>query len=462
MPKAAQTLAHLAQRYNEKRTQIVEDYLTFLRFASVSSEAIYREPLHACFEWLQRYLASLPFKLQVWKTDGHPILFASYDGAGPDQPTLLIYNHYDVQPVDPLDEWESPPFEPTIRNGQVYARGAADNKGQCFYVIQALRALYERDGRLPINIKLCIEGEEEIGSTALAKIIPQKKQELAADYFLVVDVGISDMQSPSVSLGVRGIVTFEVTCRGSSTDMHSGMVGGIVYNPIHALIELLAKLRDSKGKITIPHFYDQVKAITAADRERLALDFDAMQFRETFQAEATGGEQSFSPLERACLRPTVEINGIWGGYTGPGFKTVIPATASAKLSCRLVPDQDPEIIGKLVSDFLVANAPPGITVTPRILPGSGAAVRADSNSPLVKALASAYTEVFGLPCRCSLTGGSIPIGAQLAAAAGAQVLLVGLGLPSDKVHAPNEHFGLDRLEKGHLIIARAIETLARN
>lgn len=463
MPTTSPAVASLAQRFADKRESLIGQYLDFLRFASVSSEPRYRDSLHACLEWLQQQLSALPFKQQVWEIEGHhPILFASYDGAGPDQPTLLIYNHYDVQPVDPLDEWESPPFEPTIRNGQVYARGAVDDKGQCFYVLEALRALYERDGSFPINIKWCIEGEEEVGSVALSQIMPKKTKELAADYLLIVDVGIRDMESPSVSLGVRGIVTMEVTCRGSSTDMHSGMVGGIVYNPIHALVEVLAKLRDAKGRVAVPGFYDGVKALTAEEKQLLELEFDAEEFRTTFAAEATGGEHGVPPMERACLRPTIEVNGIWGGYTGPGFKTVIPATASAKLSCRLVPGQDPEHMGQLVSKFLIAQAPPGTVITPKVLPGSGAAVRADPSSPLVTALSTAFEEVFGKPCARSLTGGSIPIGAELVAASGAQILLVGVGLSSDKIHAPNEHFGLDRLEMGYLIIARGIEHLANS
>lgn len=463
MSSTSSAITSFAQRFAEKRESIIGDYLDFLRFASVSSEPSYQEALHNCLTWLQQQLSALPFQQQVWEVEGrHPTLFATYDGAGPDQPTLLIYNHYDVQPVDPLEEWESPPFEPTIRDGQVYARGAVDDKGQCFYVLEALRALYERDGKFPINIKWCIEGEEEIGSVALSQIMGKKKAELAADYLLVVDVGVRDLQSPSVSLGVRGIVTMEVSCRGSSTDMHSGMVGGVVYNPIHALVEVLSKLRDAKGKVAVPGFYDGVKPVTEEERAVLDLAFDAAEFRKTFAAEATGGEQEFPPMERACLRPTIEVNGIWGGYTGPGFKTVIPATASAKLSCRLVPGQDPANIGQLVSKFLIANTPPGMVITPKVLPGSGAAVRADATSPLVTALSKAYTEVFGKPCTCSLTGGSIPIGAELAAISGAQILLVGVGLSSDKIHAPNEHFGLDRLEMGYLIIARAIELLAQS
>lgn len=448
-----------AERYASKREAILADFFTFLRFASISSEMRYQKDLHDCLDWLKHYLESMPFKIEVWQTEGHPVLFASYTEAGPDKPTLLIYNHYDVQPVDPLDEWQSAPFEPTIREGQIYARGAQDNKGQCFFVIQALKALFERHKCLPINIKLCIEGEEEIGSPGLSRIVDQRKDQLAADYLLVVDVGISSMESPAVNLGVRGIVALDVSCTGSKTDMHSGLNGGLVYNPIHALVEILAKLRDAQGKITVPHFYDEVIIPSSEELKAYTMRFDLEQYRKDFGAEPTGGEQILSPLERVWVRPTVEINGINGGYTGDGFKTVIPARASAKISCRLVPDQDPFVIGERVRKFLIAQAPPGITVSATLLPGTGAAVRADPSSPLVQALEEAYTEVFNRPCARVLDGGSIPVAAKLQQVTGAQILLVGLGLPGDRIHAPNEHFGLDRLEKGYRIIAEAIERL---
>ena len=453
------SISFFTQAYASKREAILSDFFTFLQFPSVSSEPEYHPGLQSCLDWLKGYIAKMPFHIEVWPTEGHPVLFASYTKAGPDKPTLLIYNHYDVQPVDPLDEWHSPPFKPTLRDGQVYARGAQDNKGQCFFVLQALKALFERHQQLPVNIKLCIEGEEEIGSPGLSKVIEQKKEELKADYLLVVDVGINSLEEPAVCLGVRGIVTLDVTCQGSETDMHSGSNGGIVYNPIHALVEILSKLRDAKGAITIPHFYDEVTTQTEEQLKTYEMHFNPAQYRKELGAEPTGGEEGLSPLERAWLRPTVEINGITGGYTGQGFKTVIPALASAKISCRLVPDQDPYITGKRVCDFLISQAPPGVKVSAKILPGVGTAVRADPLSPLVKAFTESYTEVFGRSCARILGGGSIPITAKLQQATGAQVLLIGLGLPGDRIHAPNEHFGLDRLEKGYLIVARAIERL---
>lgn len=460
MSTAKDTLQELKQYYDDHREAIIGDYLTFLRFASVSSEPKYLEPLRACWSWLKEYLEDMQLKVEVWETPGHPVLFASYDKAGPDKPTLLVYNHYDVQPVDPLEEWHSSPFEPTIRDGQVYARGAQDNKGQCYYVIQALKALLKRDGKLPLNVKLCIEGEEEVGSSGLAALLKAKQSMLKADYLLIVDVGIPNMQTPTVSLGVRGIVTMEVTCHGSHTDLHSGLHGGLAYNPIHALVEMLSQLRDAKGAVQVPGFYDGIKPISKEELKALDMRFNATEYRQTFGIDATGGEKSLPPLERNWLRPSLEINGIWGGYTGAGFKTVIPASASAKISCRIVPDQDPQQIGKRVCDFLEKMAPPGIRFTSRVYPGVGAAVRVNPLSPVVNMLVQAFQEVFGLPCARILDGASIPITAELQRASGAQTLLVGLGLPTDQIHAPNEHFGLDRIEKGFLIISRALELLA--
>lgn len=445
--------------FEKHRKEIIDDYFTFLRFQSVSTDPAYVPQVKACAEWLKAYLQKIGFDVQLWPTSGHPTLFATHLKAGPNKPTLLIYNHYDVQPVDPLEEWHSPPFEPTVRDGQVFARGAQDNKGQCFYTIQALKALIERDGKLPVNVKLCIEGEEEAGSTGLGQILAQKQKELKADYLAVVDMGIRDAHTPTIVLGIRGIVTMDVTLKGSNTDLHSGTHGGIAYNPIHALVELLAQLKDPSGKVAIPGFYDQVQVVSDKEKKHLSMDFDAAGYEKTFGIKPTGGEKEFPPQERASLRPTLEINGISGGYSGVGFKTVIPAKAHAKISCRLVPNQEPKAIGKLVADFLKKKAPPGVSVDVHLHSGGGKAVRVSSSSKVVQAFAAAYSDVFGKPCEFIFEGGSIPVIPELSAASQSEAVLLGLGMSDDQIHAPNEHFGLDRLEKGFLIMAKAIEIL---
>jgi len=439
------------------QSEWLEDYYAFLRFASISSEPESKPALLNCVEWLTDYVGRLDFQVETWQSKGHPILFASHKRAGPDQPTLLIYNHYDVQPVDPIEGWRSPPFEPVLRDGEIYARGAQDNKGQCFYVLQALKMWKECVGSLPINVKLCIEGEEEMGSPNLATLLAAKKEALQADYVAIVDLGLRQAAIPALTLGIRGIITLDVGLKGSETDLHSGSHGGIVVNPIHALVKLLAGLHDEKGKITIPDFYQEVEEVPLD--KSLSLEFDCEEYRRRTGAVPEGGEREYSPLERAWLRPTLEINGISGGYSGAGFKTVIPAQAWAKISCRLVPHQQPERIAELVATYLKQQAPLGMTVSVEVHPGKGKAVRVNADARAVRSFGKAFQEVFDTPCECILEGASIPIVAELAEASGGETILLGLGLSTDHIHAPNEHFGLDRLKNGMLVIARALELL---
>lgn len=452
----------LKEYYAKHKQQALKEYFQFLSFESISTDPKYKTQVEACADWVAEYLKTIGFDVEQWPTSGHPVIFASNLKAGPDKPTLLIYNHYDVQPVDPLNEWTTPPFKPTIRDGQVYARGAEDNKGQCFYVLQALKALMERHETLPINIKFCIEGEEECGSTGLSGILKdeERQAQLKADYLVIVDMGLEDIQKPALTLGVRGLVTMEVRVQGSKGDLHSGSHGGIVYNPLRALVEMLSTLRDDQGKVTIPGFYDDVTPLEKQHSSKISLTFDPKKYEEMFGAKPVGGENEFTPLERAWNRPTLEINGISGGYGGPGFKTVIPAKAIAKVSCRLVPDQDPQKMGNLVAEHLKQIAPKGVSVEVEIYLGGGKAIRANPSSPVVAAFAKAYEELYSKPCEYIFSGGSIPIVVQLAEASQSDVLLMGFGLPDDQIHAPDEHFGVDRLEMGFFVMYRAIELLA--
>lgn len=454
------SLNDMHQWIDTNRPVWMEEFMTFLRFPSISSEMQFNPAMKECADWLMRYLKNLDFKIELWPTKGHPVIYASNNEAGPDKPTLLIYNHYDVQPVDPLEQWQTPPFQPELRKGEIYARGAQDNKGQCFYTLQSLKMIRELTGSFPINIKLCIEGEEEIGSTGLAAILMQKKEALQADYLAIVDLGIQNAARPALTLGIRGIVTLDVEVQGSSTDLHSGSHGGIVPNPIHALVKLLASLRDDRGEITIAGFYDEVNTISLQERSAVSFDFDVDEYYQQTGAAPTGGEMSYAVLERAWLRPTLEINGICGGYTGTGFKTVIPAKAMAKISCRLVPDQQPAEIGKKIADYLNKNAPLGIEVKVDVHSGQGKAVRVSPHAKVVKAFSLAFEEVFKVKCTYIYEGASIPIAAELAAVSGGETILLGLGLTTDQIHAPNEHFGVDRLEKGILIMARALMLLS--
>jgi acetylornithine deacetylase/succinyl-diaminopimelate desuccinylase-like protein len=406
-------------------------------------------------------LEGIQFKVEKWETKGHPVIFAHFT-ADPQCPTLLIYNHYDVQPVDPMNEWISKPFEPTQRNGEIYARGAQDNKGQLFYVLQALKLYFFKHGSYPLNIKLCIEGEEEVGSAGLSSLLAEKKEALKANYLAIVDLGLRDPQVPAVTIGTRGIITMDVTIEDSRTDLHSGIHGGIVLNPLHALVQMLASLRDPQGKITIPGFYDGVEEMPAEERAAVSFQFDMAEYQKQTGALPLGGEKERSVLERAWIRPTLEINGLHGGYTGEGFKTVIPSKAYAKISCRLVPGQDPAQIGELIKNHLREIVPQGIKLQVRVHPGSGKAVRVSPASRVVKCFSTAFEEVFGVPCEYIMEGASIPIIPELTEASEAEVILMGLGLQTDQIHAPNEHFGIDRLEKGMLIMLRAIDLLSES
>jgi len=459
MKKNESSMERLVSVYNDWEERLLEDFFTFLRFQSISSEPEHRQDMLDCAFWLKKYLEGAGFDIELWEGSGHPTVFAGNMSAGSARPTVMIYNHYDVQPVDPLDLWETPPFDPAIRKGEIYARGAQDNKGQTFFVLNALKALLKLDGKLPVNVKLCIDGEEESGSGSLASMLEDKKEDLLADYLIIADGGFGKPESPAINLGARGLVSITVEVIGSKSDLHSGAHGGIVYNPNHALVEILAKLRDERGKITVPGFYDHVLEATSEEKEKLNLRFDAEQYESMFGAKASGGEKDYSPRESNLIRPTLEINGLGGGYTGAGFKTVIPARAEAKISCRLVPDQDPSRIGELVSEYIRSNAPEGVTVKVRVSRGSKA-FRTTSESRIARALSNAYNELHDTPCRFHLGGGTIPIAAELVKISGAEAVLMGYGLGLDNVHAPNEHFGLDRLKKGFLTIARGLEIIA--
>ena len=451
-------MPNISNYFAENSARLIEEFKTFLRFPSISSEPDHRGEVLACADWLMSYLKDTGLRVERWETAGPPVIFAETATPDPSKPTVLIYNHYDVQPVDPLELWISKPFEPEVRNGEVFARGAQDNKGQCFYVMTAIKALAANKA-LPVNIKLLIEGEEEIGSPNLPALLQQKRDRVQAQHLLVVDLGIHAPNAPAVSLGVRGIVTMTVEVTGSNRDLHSGSHGGLAYNPNHALVSLLSLLRDHTGRITVPGFYDDVAKLSEDELSQISFDFDLENYQQTFGASPVGGEKAFTPFQSAWVRPTLEINGISGGYAGQGFKTVIPAKAVAKISCRLVPNQDPIKVAELISSYLEKNIPEGITIKIEVHKGVGRAVRSSIKGPAVQAVAQAYSEIVNTKCRFVLEGASIPIIPELSLASGAEVVLMGYGLPDDNIHAPNEHFGLDRLERGFRTIVRSLELI---
>ena len=437
---------------DENRDRFREEYFHFLRFKSISTDPAFKKDVRACAQWVKNYVAeNTAMKTELIETEGYPLIYA--EDVGRDGPTILIYGHYDVQPVDPLELWVNDPFDPTIRDGKVYARGAVDDKGQIFYAIQAVRAWHELKRQLPINLKFCIEGEEESSSMGLSKALPKIKDKLQCDALLVVDFGAMDATTPAISLGARGLTALEVTLTGSKTDLHSGMYGGLAYNPNRALAELLAKLWDSNGRVQVPGFYDDCLDVTPEEQKQFAFRFED---KDLFGSR--GGEKDRSPMENNCFRPALEINGICGGYTGAGIKTVIPASATAKLTCRLVPNQDPQKIALQIGQFLTRNAERGMKVDLKIH-GGERAFRARPDSDLAKAVSSAATEVCSKECVKIVSGASIPIVAQLMHALQCDVVGMGYGLPSDDIHAPNENFDMERFEKGFLTVARTMELL---
>jgi acetylornithine deacetylase/succinyl-diaminopimelate desuccinylase-like protein len=442
--------------YAKHADEIRDDYFQFLRFRSISTEPEFKEELLACANWVRDYLKNkCGFSSKLLETVGHPVVFGEKKG-GSSKETVLIYGHYDVQPVDPLELWESDPFVPTIRNERVYARGAVDDKGQIFYAMAAMRAAHELGRTLPVNIKFCIEGEEEAGSIGLEQGIGKLKKELSADSLLVVDFNSFDETTPAIHLGMRGIMTMEVTLTGSNGDLHSGSLGGIAYNPNRALVELLAKLYREDGSVAVDGFYDGVEEPTADEKSTYVAKYAKDYYQQQFGIDVFGGEKGRSIQEANLFRPVLEINGIGGGYSGAGFKTVIPAKATAKISCRLVPGQDPKKVAERIKTFLMRHS----KMKTEVHIHSGApAYRGKAHSKLSQAIQKAATEVCRKPCRIALSGASIPIVSTLATELGVEMVGMGYCLATDQIHAPNEHFDLQRFEKGFMTVALGIENL---
>ena len=453
-------IPELKELYAECKTEVEKDFFDVLRLPSISTDQGHDEATLKTCEWVANYLRESGLEVEVWETPRLPVVFATWLGAGANTPTVLMYNHYDVQPVDPLDEWESDPFEPVVKDGEVYARGAQDNKGQMIYCLAAVRALMRRDGKLPVNLKFIVEGEEESKSVGLEKILPARKEQLKADVVLVADLDMANPTTPAVTLGMRGMIAINVELKGADGDLHSGMHGGIVYNPLHAMVEMLAKLRDERGRITVPGFYDDVAPLSDYERSQLSIEIDEDAYQETFGALTNGGERDFSAGERNKIRPTLEINGIHGGYGGPGTKTVIPARVEAKLTSRLVKGQDPQKILASLKSYLHELCPEGMEMNITDF-GAEPALRTAADVPVVAKVKEAHTEVFGNTCELRLSGGSIPIISKLGQAASADVVGLGLGLLDDNIHAPNEHFGLDRLELGFITMIRILQRIGQ-
>lgn len=445
--------------YEDHEKEILDGYFDYLRFPSVSAQKTHEKDVLECSVFIEETIRKLGFTVERWEGSGYPTIFGERI-VDEKALTVLIYGHYDVQPPEPLDLWKSDPFQPEIRNGRVYARGAEDNKGQSYYSLMAIRAFLEKNSNAKLNLKLLIEGEEEMGSTTLSEILPTKEAKLKSDHLLIVDMGMGSKARPSLAIGARGIMCMEVKCKAMDIDAHSGGLGGIAYNPNRALAEVLSKAINEKGHITVPGFYDHVKNLSNEERRAIDFSFNREEYERELGLKCFHSEEGFSPMESNFIRPTFEVNGMWGGYTGDGFKTVIPKEAFAKISCRLVPNQSPQKIYNLVCDFINANIPRGMLAEFEYL-GGGEAAWGDATSKTCAAVKKAYEKTFG-SCHFILGGGSIPITSELKRYTGAEFVMPGTGLECDNIHAPNESFGLDQFKSGFLIVARSLEFFAEN
>jgi len=451
--------ADLDRFFMENEKRIREELFELLRIPSVSARTEHNEDTARTAEWVAENIRNAGMQAQVHQTKGHPIVVGQWRGAGTNAPTVLAYGHYDVQPAEPLDLWSSPPFEPTVRDGKIFARGSVDDKGQLFLHVKALEALLRTRGSLPVNVVLLIEGEEEVGSEHLTEFIEANADLLRADAVVISDSAMFAPGLPSILSSLRGMAYFQIDVQGPSTDLHSGSYGGAVVNPAMALARILATMHDGSGHVAIEGFYDKVMDWgDAARQEMRSLPFDDEHFRAETGAPALGGEAGFSTLERLWMRPTCEINGLLSGYTGEGAKTVLPSKAMAKVSCRLVPDQDPQEIEQLMRAHVERFAPKGVTVTVTHLHG-GRPWRANLEGPLFDAARRALAAAFGREPVITGEGGSIPVVGDFQRILGAPVLLMGFGLPGENAHAPNEWMSEENFTRGLRAVAMLYEGL---
>jgi acetylornithine deacetylase/succinyl-diaminopimelate desuccinylase-like protein len=443
------------------RDRFIAELKDYLAIPSISALPEHQDDVRKCAEWTADEMRRIGLQnVRLMETPGHPIVYGDWLGS-PGAPTILFYGHYDVQPVDPVELWESPPFEATIRDGEIYARGAADDKGQVFMHLKAIEAYLDKTGKLPINIRLVLEGEEEVGSVNLDDFIRANKALLQADVVVISDSAMFDRGVPSICYALRGLVYFQIDLRGTTSDLHSGVFGGAVANPAMVLAQVLAQIKDKSGRIKIPGFYDDV--LPLSDEERAAwqsLPFNEKKYRKDLGAPKLAGEPGYSVLERVWARPTFEVNGLLSGFTGDGAKTVIPAVAMAKVSMRLVPNQDPDRISDLFEAYLKKIAPKTVELTLTRMHG-GKPWLASYDSAYVRAAGRAIEQGFGkAPVFCR-EGGSIPVVSTFKEELNLPAVLFGVGLPDENAHAPNERLDLGNFHNGILASAILYDEIAR-
>lgn len=432
---------------DENKDRFLEELFELIRIPSISSESAHKQDMIRCAElWRDNLLKAGADKAEVMPTDGNPIVYGEKI-IDKKKPTVLVYGHYDVMPVDPIDLWHTDPFEPVIKDGKIWARGADDDKGQSFMHAKAFETMVKTDS-LPCNVKFMLEGEEEIGSGSLAKWIVKNKKLVKADVILVSDTSMIAADVPSITTGLRGLAYWEIEVTGPQADLHSGLFGGSVANPLNVLCEMIAGCIDRNNQIDIPHFYRDVEKCSKHERELLNMaPYDEEEYKKSLGVKALRGEKGYTKIEQVGIRPSFDLCGMWGGYTGEGSKTVLPSKAYAKLSCRLVPNQDHEKIAKLVKDYFEKNAPKYVTVKVTPLHG-GEAYVCPIDLPEYKAAEAAYMNTYGkqpIPMR---SGGSIPIISTFEKVLGIKSILMGFGLGEDAIHSPNESYRVDHFYKG--------------
>ena len=423
------------------RPEIVDELIAFASIPSVSTDPAYASHVTEAADWLAERLKRAGLDaVTVHQTPGPPIVTAQWLRAE-NAPTVLVYGHYDVQPADPLELWESPPFEPVIKGEKIFARGECDDKGQVYMHVKAFETMV-KNGSLTCNVKFMVEGEEEVGSDNLGAFVRENKEKLKADIILISDTALISLEHPSITTGLRGLSYMEVEVTGPNRDLHSGVYGGAVANPINVLCQLIASLHDENGRVTIPGFYDKVANLSQAERDAInKAPFDVKEYKKDLGIEEVKGEEGYSTLERTGIRPTLDVNGIWGGYTGEGAKTVLPSRAHAKISMRLVPDQVSAEITQLFTKHFVSIAPKYVKVKVTAHHGGEPAVT-PTDSRAFKAASRAFQEVWGKTPIPTRDGGSIPIVALFKKELGLDTVLMGFGLDSDAIHSPNEHYGV--------------------
>ncbi|OIK09942.1 peptidase M20 [Bacillus sp. MUM 116] len=432
----------------KNRGQHLTELKEFLGIPSISSLPEHKEDVQKAAGWVAQSLQAIGMEnVKVYDTKRHPVVYGEWLKAE-GKPTVLIYGHYDVQPVDPLNLWDSPPFEAEIRDEKIYARGATDDKGQVFMHLKALQAILQTTGTLPINVKFLIEGEEEVGSPNLPLFVKENKELLSSDVVVISDTSMIERGKPAICYGLRGLCGLQIDVKGPKSDLHSGLYGGMVQNPIHALVEIVNSFHNEKGQITVEGFYDQVAELTAAEKAAYeSLGITDKSFINQLGVPELFGEEGYTSLERTWVRPTLEVNGIYGGFQGEGIKTVIPSEAHAKITCRLVPDQDPDVIVELLQKHIQSHTPPGVSV--KVTPfDKGPSFVTPFDHPAIQAAGRAYEKVYNVPTSFTRMGGSIPIVAVFDQILNKPVVLMGFGLPDENFHAPNEHFNLENFDKG--------------